>query len=179
MIFRTLLIFLFCCSSLVTLGQAKTGPVAARASFNEGTELLLAGKFKRAAKLFHQAYKQDTSLTAASRFLGLAEEQQGNYAEAAAAYQRVIERDPYSSRLLYYQLGKVYYRMSRPKLAMHYLLLFEELQEEPRGKFGRNGEAEAADELLALKQLNDDIRSASITQDSSQFVNVTKLYNLG
>lgn len=180
MILRKLLVLtLCCCLSTALTGQAKTGPAAARLTFNEGTDLLLAGKFKRAAKLFRESIKQDSSLTAASRFLGVAEEQQGNYAAAAAAYQRVIDRDPYSSRLLYYQLGQVYYRMSRPKLAMHYLLIFEELQEELIGKFGRNGEAEAAEEQAALLRLNDDIRSVSITQDSSQFINVTELVNLG
>lgn len=177
---RILLILLLSGAGWVSLSaQAKTGSAAARMTFNEGTELLLAGKFKRAAKLFREAMKQDTSLTAASRFLGIAEEEQGNYTEAASAYQRVIDRDPYSSRLLYYQLAKVYYRMSRPELALHYLLQFEILQEEPLGKFGRNGEAERPQEQAALKQLNNDIRAASITQDSSQFVNVTKLFNLG
>lgn len=172
-------LFFFLPLGICLSAQAKTGPVAARVSFNEGTDLLLAGKFKRAAKLFREAMDQDSSLISASRFLGIAEEQQGNYAEAASAYQRVINRDPYSSRLLYYQLGKVYYKMSRPELALHYLLQFEVLQEEDLGRFGRNGEEERREELAALERLNDDIRAASITQDSSQFVNVTKLFNLG
>lgn len=159
--------------------QARTGPVAARTTFNQGTELLLAGKFKRAAKTFRKALEQDSSLTAASRFLGIAEEEQGNYPAAAAAYQRVIERDPYSSRLLYYRLGKVYYKMSRPALALHYLSQFEVLQQEEPAKFGRNGEAEREQELAAIRRLDDDLRAASITQDSSQFVNVTELVNLG
>lgn len=180
MFFRILLLFLLAAPLGTGLAaQAKTGPAAARVTFNEGTELLLAGKFKRAAKKFRESVAQDSSLTAASRFLGLAEEEQGNYTAAAAAYQRVIDRDPFSSRLLYYQLGKVYYRMSRPGLALHYLLQFEALQEEPLGRFGRNGEAERVEELAAIERLEDDIRAASITQDSSQFVNVTKMFNLG
>lgn len=180
MLIRILLLVLFVgIASAPLSAQVKTGPVAARLTFNEGTDLLLAGKFKRAAKLFRQAIEQDSSLTSASRFLGIAEEEQGNYPEAAAAYQRVIERDPYSSRLLYYQLGKIYYKMSRPSLALHYLLQFEVLQEEDLGKFGRNGEAERNEELAAIGRLENDLRAASITQDSSQFVNVTKLFNLG
>jgi len=174
-----LLLLLLPGGSVVLYAQAKTGPAAARATFNDGTELLLAGKFKRAARLFREASEQDTALTSAVRFLGVAEEQLGNYPEAAAAYQQVIEQDPYSSRLLYYQLGKVYYKMSRPQLALHYLLQFEILQEEDTGKFGRNGAEERREELTALENLENDIRAASITQDSSQFVNVTKLVNLG
>jgi outer membrane protein OmpA-like peptidoglycan-associated protein/tetratricopeptide (TPR) repeat protein len=180
MSFRLLLLLtLFCCATAPLVAQAKTGPAAARVTFSKGTQLLLAGKHKKAAKLFEEAINQDSTLTAASRFLGIAEERQGHYVAAALAYQRVIDRDPYSSRLLYYQLAKVYYRMSRPKLAMHYLLKFEELQEEDLGEFGRNGEAEAREEEEALATLDDDIRSASITQDSSQFINVTKIVNLG
>ena len=179
MTLRYYLLLIILAGSLTGFAQAKTGPAAARQTFNEGTELLLEGKFKRAAKLFREAAEQDTALTAAYRFLGIAEEQLGNFTEAAGAYQQVIDRDPYSSRLLYYQLGKVYYKMSRPDLALHYLLQFEALQEEDLGKFGRNGDEERRDELRALKRLNDDIRAASITQDSSQFVNVTRLFNLG
>ncbi len=178
---RRLILTISCllvCMTFV-LGQAKTGPAAARATFQKGTELLLANKFKRAAKLFSEAVEQDSTLVAASRFLGVAEEQQRNYAAAAAAYERVIDRDPYFSRLLYHQLATVYYRMSQPAVAMEYYLLFKDLQELPIGEFGRNGEEEAAAEKKVLASLENDIRAASITQDSSQFINVTELINLG
>lgn len=179
MTIRILVPLIFIIWTLPASAQPGGDAARARAMLNVGTDLLLAGKYKKAAKQFRVAVAQDSSLTAARRFLGIAEEQMGNFSAAATAYQMVIDRDPYSSRLLYYQLGKVYYRMSRPGLALHYLEKFRTLQEEPLAKFGRNGESEAAAEQAALRQLGGDIRAASITQDSSQFVNVTRLYNLG
>ncbi|SEQ81567.1 OmpA family protein [Neolewinella agarilytica] len=151
----------------------------ATAAFDDGVQFLLAGKPRKAAKSFYSATRLDTAFIPARRLLGVAEELNGNLSEAAGAYQYVIERDSSYSRLIYYQLGKIYYRMSRPALALHYLLKFEELQERDLGEFGRNGESERPDELAALERLVNDIRAASITQDSSQFINVTKLFNLG
>jgi len=174
-------VFLLCWLLVVSSLAAQRGSdnAAATAAFNDGVEFLLAGKTRRAAKSFADASKQDTAFIPARRFLGVAEELNGNLAEAASAYQYVIQKDSSHSRLLYYQLGKVYYRMSRPALALHYLLKFEELQGRDLGEFGRNGETERPEELAALGRIAKDVRAARITQDSSQFINLTKMYNLG
>ncbi|MEO0734627.1 MAG: hypothetical protein AAFZ52_17460, partial [Bacteroidota bacterium] len=148
-------------------------------AFNAGTDFLLTGKTKRAAKAFRTAAELDTGMVAAHRFLWIAEDLVGNFQAAAAAYQHVLDRDPYFSRLLYYQLGQVYYKMSRPKVALHYLRWFQELQEQPIGVFGRNGAEEAAEEQEVLARLDNEIRAAEITQDTMQFINVTRLHNLG
>ena len=174
-------LFFVCCLVLTGHLSAQRGGdrAGATAAFDDGVQFLLAGKAKKAAKSFYSATKLDTAFIPARRLLGVAEELNGNLSEAAGAYQYVIEKDSSYSRLIYYQLGKIYYRMSRPALALHYLLKFEELQERDLGEFGRNGESERPDELAALERLVNDIRAASITQDSSQFINVTKLFNLG
>ncbi len=175
------LILLFSC--LVAPLQAQVGKgsnfAAANAAFDDGVQFLLAGKPKRAIKPFREAIKQDTGYIAAHRFLGLSHELIGNYASAADSYQHVLNRDPYFSRLLYYKLGKVYYKMSRPELALFYLEQFGELQKVNIGEFGRNGEEEAAEERKVIARLDGEVKAARITQDSSQFINVTKLFNLG
>lgn len=152
---------------------------AATAAFNEGVQYLLDAKPKKAQKAFSDAVKLDTGYVAARRFLGLSHELQGNFGAAASAYQRVLDQDSTFSRLLYYQLGKMYYKMSRPGLALHYYERFQALQERDIGDFGRNGEEEAAEERKVLRKLEGEIKAAKITRDSTQFINVTELYNLG
>ncbi len=152
---------------------------AATAAFDDGVQHLLDGQPKKARKAFLTSVKLDTGFIAARRFLGISEELLGDFAAAADAYQRVLDRDSSFSRLLYYQLGMTYYKMSRPGLALHYLQRFEELQARDIKEFGRNGEEEAAEEQRVLKQLEARIKAAKITRDSSQFINVTELYNLG
>ncbi|WP_187270842.1 OmpA family protein [Neolewinella aurantiaca] len=180
--FRTALsIILLCGLAVVLPARAQKGSnfAAANVAFDEGVQLLLAGKPKRAIKPFNEAIKQDTGYIAAYRFLGLSYDLLGNYSAAADAYLHVVNRDSTFSRLLYYQLGRVYYKMSRPELALHYLEQFQELQKRDIGDFGRNGEEEAAEERKVLSRLDGEIKAARITQDSSQFINVTKLFNLG
>lgn len=171
----------FFCFAAVLPAQGGKGAnfAAANAAFDDGVQYLLAGKPKRAVKPFREAIKLDTGHIAAYRFLGLSQELIGNYSSAVDAYQHVINHDPFFSRLLYYKLGRVYYKMSRPQLALHFLERFQELQELNIGDFGRNGEEEAAEERKVLARLDGEIKAARITQDSSQFINVTKLYNLG
>jgi outer membrane protein OmpA-like peptidoglycan-associated protein/tetratricopeptide (TPR) repeat protein len=181
MLRATILTLLLSCLAATLPGQVRKGSnfAAANEAFDDGVKLLLAGKPKRAIKPFREAIEQDTGYIAAHHFLGLSHELIGNFASAADAYQHVLNREPFFSRLLYYKLGKVYYKMSRPQLALFYLNRFAELQEVNIGEFGRNGEEEAAEERKVLARLDGEIKAARITQDSSQFINVTKLFNLG
>ncbi|MBC6992857.1 OmpA family protein [Neolewinella lacunae] len=177
--YRSIVLLLLCLQVATASAQWVSKSAEAKGAFDDGVNFLLAGKAQKAAKSFRAATKLDTSFTAAYRFLGTAEELQRNYPAAAEAYQTVIARDSTFSRLLYYQLGKVYYKMSRPALALHYLQMFQRLQAQDRGVFGRNGEEEAQQEAAILKKLDREIQAAQITQDSSQFINVTEIHNLG
>ena len=153
--------------------------VAATAQFRDGTEYLLRGKLKKAAKSFHQATESDEGFLPAHRMLGLSEELRGNWNEAAMAYEHVLDKDSLFSRLLYYQLGKVYYRLGQPSMAEDYLNTFGELQALDVRLFGRNGDEERQDEAKALEQIAGDIRAARIMRDSSQFINITRVHNMG
>ena len=169
-------LLLLCCWAASLAGQDRAG---ATKSFQEGEKYLLAGKAKKAFKAFTKASSLDRDFVPAYRLAGVAAELIKDDRAAAEAYENVLRRDSMFSRLLYYQLGKVYYRQSRPALAEQYLLLFQELQEIPVVKFGRNGDEERAAEERVLKKLGQDLRAARITQDSTQFVNVTEVHNMG
>lgn len=164
---------------LSSLAAQSPAAAAAAKPFDAGVTQLLEGKPKRAAKSFAKAIKLDPSYTAAYRFLGIAEELNADYGAAAAAYEETLARDSLFSRLLYYQLGKVYYRMGRPADAYRYLEKFQQLQERDIRDFGRNGDEERLAEGAALERLGLDLRAARITQDSTNFINVTQVDNLG
>ncbi len=151
----------------------------AKNAFLDGAELLMNNRPQRAAKAFQQAIKADPGFIPAYRMYGLAEEQNGHLEEAARQYEFVLDKDSLFSRLLYYQLGQVYYRLSQPKAAERYLLTFRQLQSLPLHKFGRNGDEEKATERRVLLQLDRDLRAVRIMQDSAQFINVTEVVNLG
>ena len=178
---RILFLFLLvvCCLTTPLAAQRGTDREASREAFDEGVRALLDGKPRRAVKDFHAAVTADTTFLPARRFRGAAHELLGNYPQAAGDYEQVLAADSTFSRLLYYQLGEVYYKMSRPSLALHYYERFRRLQERDPGEFGRNGEEELADERAVLRTLGNRMTAASITQDSSQFINITKLFNLG
>ncbi|MFT6000832.1 MAG: outer membrane protein OmpA-like peptidoglycan-associated protein [Neolewinella sp.] len=173
------LILLFCLLSALLTAQRGSDFPAANAAFDDGVKQLLDAKLKKARKSFQEAVKLDTGYVAARRFLGVSQELLGNFTGAAREYQQVLKQDSTFSRLLYYQLGQMYYKMSRPSLALHYLEKFEALQASDIGDFGRNGAEEAAEERKVLEKLAGQIKAAKITQDSAQFINVTELYNLG
>ena len=175
----TFLAFLVIIATCHLGAQSDGDRAASTKSFNEGVQALLDGKPKKGLRNFMAAVKADDSFLPARRFRGLSYELLDNYPAAANDYEQVLAADSTFSRLLYYQLGMVYYRMSRPSLALHYLTRFQELQKKDVGEFGRNGEEELEQEARILEQLDNQLKAVSITQDSSQFINITKLFNIG
>ncbi|NJC25404.1 OmpA family protein [Neolewinella antarctica] len=176
--FRFRLLFL-CCVLIVSSHLGSQDRPAATVKFLAGSDALTNKNYKKAAKSFRRATELDAGFIPAHRLLGLAEELRGNLPEAAKQYEFVLSRDSMFSRLLYHQLGSVYYRMSRPKLAEEYYLIFQELQSFDPVLFGRNGDEEKVQERAVLKRLPADLRSVRITQDSAQFVNVSEVDNMG
>ncbi|MEO0626579.1 MAG: OmpA family protein [Bacteroidota bacterium] len=163
--------------------QAQTyrgnNPSAAQEAFDLGVEALTQGKLNQGIRQLRRATVFDTNYVAAFRVLAQAEALDQNYPAAATAYLEVIRQDSSYSRLMYYELGDVYYKIGRPRLALHYLRKFRDLQDKPLITFGLPGEQERADELKALDELDNRIQAARITLDSAQFINLTELVNLG
>ncbi|MEL6140159.1 MAG: OmpA family protein, partial [Bacteroidota bacterium] len=177
---RLIILFLFILFSTFALkAQRQQDPVAARESYDIGAEALMKKDFNKAFRYFTRSTRFDTSYLEAYRLLGETESQRRNYVEAVSAYDYVLKRNPVFSRLLYYQLGDLYYKMGRADLALYYMKLFRDLQDRPFGEFGLRGERELAEERKVLAKLDNHIRAARITLDSTEFINVTKINNLG
>ena len=171
---------LFWLLPLVLSAQTYTGnnTGAAQEAYDLAAEALMDGQLNRGIRQLRRSIQFDSTYIPAYRVLGQAEALADNYVGAANALLEVMQRDSNFSRLMYYELGDVYYKMGRPRLALYYMRKFRDLQERPLIDFGLGGELERADELEVLERLENRIQAARITMDSAQFINVTQLHNL-
>ncbi|MEM7575254.1 MAG: OmpA family protein [Bacteroidota bacterium] len=171
------------CALLPLLLSAQTfkgdNAAAAREAYDLAAEALMEGQLQRGLRQLRRSIAFDTTFIPAYRVLGQAEALDDNYVDAVNALREVIRRDSNFSRLMYFELGDIYYKMGRPQLALHYMRKFRDLQERPLIEFGLGGEQERADELEVLERLEHRIQAARITMDSAQFINITELHNLG
>ncbi|MGB3545757.1 MAG: OmpA family protein [Saprospiraceae bacterium] len=152
---------------------------AAYRHYMDGEQLLLSRDYDKAARALRRALDADPKMAIASRLLGEAEYLQGHYTQAVSAFSYTLELDPNFSRVLYYKLGEVYYKMGRAELGLYYFKKFRDLNEVPLSQFTIRGEAERAEELLLRDRLPASIRACHISLDSSEFINVTTIENLG
>ncbi len=172
-----LLLLVFCwCSAISPLLAQDV--LAAREAYDIGASLLEQGDYKKASRYFKRALKFDPTYTEAQRLLGYAAYFQQDYPAAIAAYTYVLQADTNFSRLLYYELGDLYYKMDRADLALHCFRKFEQLQERPYLDFGIRGERELPNEREALAELPNKIRAVRITLDSATFINATRIVRL-
>jgi outer membrane protein OmpA-like peptidoglycan-associated protein/tetratricopeptide (TPR) repeat protein len=147
--------------------------------YRRGEAALQAQDYGAAARFFQKSAQKRPDFAAAYRLWGQAEELRGNYLSATTAYQEVLKIDTAYSRVLYYRIGDVYYKMGRPEIALYYFRKFADLQERDFREFGLRGEQERPDELILLNRLEGNIRACEIQIDSIKFINVVDIANLG
>lgn len=147
--------------------------------YRRGEAALQAQDFAAAARFFQRSAEKKPDFAAAYRLWGQAEELRNNYLIAVDAYHEVLKIDTAYSRVLYYRIGDVYYKMGRPEIALFYFRKFSELQDRQLGQFGLRGEQERPDELILLNRLPGNIRACEIQMDSVKFINVVDIANLG
>lgn len=164
--------------TLVAQEQPMYNPIAT-AHFQDGQTNLLAKDYRAAIRHFGKALQVQPTLTVARRLIGQCHVLLGEYPEAANQYLQVIKSDSLYSRLIYYDLGDVYYKMNEPGLALTYFEAFDRMQDYPADMFGLHGVEEMADELLHIDRLPNIIRACQLTVDSVKFINITEILNLG
>ena len=128
------------------------GTVAAE-HFQNGQQAMLSGQYRQAIRHFEKAVNHQPGLTIAKKMIGHCYDLLKDYVNAAENFRQVLNRGSLFSRLLYYQLGDIYYKMGRADVALHYFNTFERLQERPADDFGLRGEEEAAQELILRARL--------------------------
>ncbi|GJM36240.1 MAG: hypothetical protein DHS20C18_52410 [Saprospiraceae bacterium] len=147
--------------------------------YKEGEDALLNLNFKQAQRLFEKAVKLQPDFNAARRGLGLCYEKQINFEGAVAQYAKILETDSLFSRVLYYQVGEMYYKNGQHQKALDYFRRFERLQSLDFERFGFNGSKELPIEQNYVRKVDGSIRACEMSLDSVKFINVTEVFNLG
>ncbi|MEM1325949.1 MAG: OmpA family protein [Bacteroidota bacterium] len=176
---KVLLLLLFSATTLLAQAQPDKRIKAINEQFRSGEQLLLEKKYKSALKAFQKVLRENPDHTASYRALGTCYELLDDYPSALSAYFNVLSRDPYFSRIIYYEIGRTYYRLGEYHSALDYFSQFAGLQNLGNENFGLGVEREHTKELEYLKELGESMLACQISVDSIQYLNVEAVYNLG
>jgi tetratricopeptide (TPR) repeat protein len=160
-------------------GQYSVDAQKAVSFYRKGEDALLKNKYKTAIQYFKLALKSQPDLVAAERGIGLGYEGLNDWYEARQIYASIIEKAPQFSRLLYYQIGELYYKEGNYRRAISYFEQFERLQGLPLVQFTVNGEKEESLEKETLKKLPITFQACRIALDSSHLATQSNVVNLG
>ena len=147
--------------------------------YQEGEAALLNNNIKQAKRHFEKSLQMNPNIVSAYRGLGICYEIEYRYEEALDAYEKILQSDSLFSRILYYQMGEICYKLGRANQALEYFHQYEKLQNTAFSEFGFNGEKELEFEPEYLRKLPANIKACQISLDSAKFVNITTVLNLG
>lgn len=172
---KLLLIFLCLSFGLKILAQT---PSFSK-DFMAGEEALLKKDYKKAIRQFEKVLNARPELHAARRYIGVCYELMGDYAKALEQYETIIERDSMFSRTMYYRAAEAYQKSGNPDKALSYYGKFEVMLGRPLEEFNGVTETEIAEETDMVEKLDRNIRASVITMDSTNFLNLGEVKNLG
>jgi outer membrane protein OmpA-like peptidoglycan-associated protein/tetratricopeptide (TPR) repeat protein len=147
--------------------------------YRAGEIALLEEKPKKALRSFKRAIKENPDLAAAYRGMGVACEMLNEYEQAVNHYEEVLAIDSMFSRLLYFQLGEVYYKIGESERALELFKKYKDLQEVDLVNFSLNGDKEVAMEEEVVDKVDGNIRAVHITLDPERFKQIEAVENLG
>jgi outer membrane protein OmpA-like peptidoglycan-associated protein/tetratricopeptide (TPR) repeat protein len=178
--YKALPIFLALFIPFLALAQIEKSATEMAVDFyREGESALLNKNFKQAKRLFAKSLKMSPDLIAAHRGLGLCYEVDRQYPEALAEYEKIAQLDSLFSRVLYYKMGEICFKLDEAEKALVYFKKFKTYQSLDFEQFGLNGQRELKIEAAFLKKLSGNIQACQISLDTAKFVNITTVENLG
>jgi outer membrane protein OmpA-like peptidoglycan-associated protein/tetratricopeptide (TPR) repeat protein len=144
--------------------------------YQQGEAALAKKDAELALRQFKRALKAKPNYSPALRGKGICHVLMRDYQKAAEAYEAALASDSLFSRALYYETGEALYKAGQPAKALTYFQRFQALQ----GKsFSVNTDREAMAERKYLKKLPSNIRACQVSLDSTKFINITSVENLG
>jgi len=144
--------------------------------YQQGEAALAEKDAELALRQFKRALKAKPGYSPALRGKGICHVLMRDYEKAAVAYEAALASDSLFSRALYYETAEALYKAGQPEKALSYFHRFQALQ----GKsFSVNTGREAMTERKYLKKLPSSIRACEVSLDSTKFINITEVENLG
>jgi len=172
-------LFLCFCPVPHLTAQAPWEAGTAVAEYRLGESALLKNRYRTAMHHFRRALRAQPDLVAAERGMGICHEGLNEWTEARQRYATILEKAPRFSRLLYYQIGELYYKEGNYRRAASYFEQFERLQGLPLVQFTVNGEKEEALEAEILRKLPQIYQATRLALDSAHIAAKASVVNLG
>ena len=147
--------------------------------FKSGEQAMLEKKYQQALRSFNRVLKVEPKFIPALRAAGTCYELLGNHKEALSSYFKVLSQDPYFSRIIYYEIGRTYYRLGSYHNALDYFSQFIGLQKLENQHFGLAIERELQQEQLYLQDVAQSILACQVSIDSIQYLNIAEVINIG
>lgn len=147
--------------------------------YQQGEQQLLERKYKAAAKSFEKVIKMNPQFILAYRSAGICYELLGDTKRALSRYYHVVELDPYFSRTIYYEIGRLQYRLGAYRNALDYFSQFAGMQELDNEHFGLGIERELKQEFKYIQDLPQSMLACQVAIDSIQFFNIKEVINVG
>lgn len=169
-------LLLACLLFVGLIGQAQVDGPQSIFYYQEGEQLLLEGKVKKAKKSFERAVDANKNFAAAYRGLALCYEDELAYEKAIDAYEKVVSLDSLFARNVYYHLGLLYYKKGENKAALKCFETFDMMLEVPKEEEPARWALEWQEDYKM--KIDNHIKACEIALDSTAFVNVTEVYNL-
>lgn len=144
--------------------------------YRQGEAALMKKDAALALRNFKRVLKAKPDYSPALRGKGICHVLMRDYSKAAEAYEAALAADSLFSRALYYETGEALYKAGQPTKALVYFQRYEALQDT---SFSVNTEREAAIETKYLKNLPSNIRACQVSLDSTKFINITEVVNVG
>jgi len=148
-------------------------------NFKNGEQAMLERKYRVALQSFQKVLKIKPRFIPALRASGTCYELLGDHEKALSSYFNVLSQDPYFSRLLYYDIGRTYYRLGQYHNALDYFSQFIGLQKLDNQHFGLAVERELPQEQEYLQDIYQNILACQISIDSIQYLNIMEVINIG
>ncbi|HMQ46271.1 MAG TPA: OmpA family protein [Saprospiraceae bacterium] len=174
------LLLLFCSfmAHHALIAQEPFNPIVVE-TYQQAEQALLDGKVPQALRLFEKTLKMQPDMSAAKRGMGICYELMKDYPKAAELYQSVLASDSMFSRVLYFQTGEALFKAGKPEEALGYFQQYKDFLSIEADTFSMNSAREIEMEDKKRSKLDANIRACEISLDSSTFINVNEVVNLG
>jgi len=148
------------------------------AFIQEAEDALLRFDHQEAEAIYLDILKKKPGYAPAMRGLAIAYDLQGKYKESAELLEKIVQKNPLFSRVIYGDIAIAHYRYGNYQSSITYFNKFDSIVKLPVIDFGFNGQKELEVEAAYRSKLQENIRACEIAKDSIFSRNVLAVNNL-